>query len=142
LSLCVARPSTSLASSSAPSVRSPTTPSTKLRRERQTHCGGLEAMVDAGWCQNSAHNVSCPWDASRKHGRILTDITHSEVLCLHAQADPLQPHPWWYVFLDGHNPSIMTKGLADLIRTLPLPRSLQDVLANRPRHDSPQDRPR
>jgi hypothetical protein len=32
--------------------------------------------------------------------------------------------------------------VADLIRTLPLPRSLQDVLANRPRYDSPQDRPR
>jgi hypothetical protein len=32
--------------------------------------------------------------------------------------------------------------LADLLRTLPLPCSLQDVLANRPRHDSPQDRPR
>jgi hypothetical protein len=27
-------------------------------------------------------------------------------------------------------------------RSLPLPRPLQDVLANCPRHDSPQDRPR
>jgi hypothetical protein len=72
-------------------------------------------------------------------------MTHSEVLCLHAQADPLQPHSRWYVFpVLAPDFDRMRHGQALLTshRTLPLPRSLQDVLAHRPRHDSPQDRPR
>ena len=83
------------------------------------------------------------------------DLDYSQVPCLPAQDDSVQPHPWWYVtpLSDPHGSAISrwpwgsftckdTIHLTPPARSLPLPCPLENLLQDRPRHDPAQDRPR
>jgi hypothetical protein len=69
-------------------------------------------------------------------------VKYSAFMRKQTRYNPTRGGAYFYL---PHSIQIETRhswALLTLNRTLPLPRPLQDVLANRPRHDSPQDRPR
>ena len=114
--LCDARPSTSPASSSAPSVRTPTERASETRSKPWS---AIESMgLQGDDVVDNMHSACSLAERSRDMFLERWQLTglYSEVLCFPAQADPLQPHSRWYVFLSMHCAFALKTRMRDLPR--------------------------